>query len=1195
MHGLVATGFEGLKQKAADELLLTLRLSAPFRMVERKSRVGVRRYLVRLLKASSICSVFLFLTRVLLVQAADGSNLTTNVSTHLVGNGTKGPYHLGDQYIVDGTAKISKHGVPLEPNRDFFLDRDQGLLTFSADLLPQDTVDIDYVKLDLSLKKKYFHRELVYAGNDIVSGGFGSSGGGGSAEQYPSSISRGKIWGFASPKSGSDLVLSGSKTFSLDVGSAQDLSLKQGLWLSANGKASQNLDISLQVSDQNMPATTEGTTKKLDELDKVQILVSSPHFSGTLGDYYLQPSVSELFAYNKKLKGVTAEAKSGRSSAFLALASSKGESFTNKFPGEDNKQGPYQLKGKNGESDLMVLPGTEKVWVDGEEMQRGSDNDYIIDYGRGAIQFTPRRLITSESRIAVDFEYSMENYQRDLYSGNVMTSFLGGKAELKAGGMLEKDDAGHPSSFTPSTEDKSILSLAGDDRLSASKDGAVRVGEGKGDYELAHDTSGSLYYRYVGSDSGSYTVTFSWVGGDKGSYQYRGGGVYQYVYPDHGDFLPVVLLPLPESHSLFDLNLSVSPLNNLKTQVEWAGSERDGNTLSQKDDEHNWGDAVFLKSAYRNSDFKFLTSSFRRLELGGEYSLTKKDFAPFGRMDQVEKERTWGSAQNPVPADERTYRFNGVISPSPLLLLDFDYGELKREKDFSSHRGSLGAEISPLSWMSAKARSERINTIQAMAESLKEQTRWTRNSVVLSGRVRRLSTSLSWNREERRLAESDTSDQGDRFDQLDLNACLDWSNALKTNTEFSYRQDDQLEDRWLSKSYSYVWSGRLSLRDYAGMLSSDLEGARRVKKYRQSLTADNKENLLSARVDLYPKSQLFTLRAYHSQNQVYSQGRLDTYTEVEDGKGDYRYENGEYYPSPEGNFVRVSEWVGETQPSLDLNRSIRLIFSPNKVSSLKGGKSFWTDVGRIFSSDSFINLRGTFTDDKSPGFYLLYPLTKLSTQSILSQNTAIRQDLYLLPNCRSLNFQLRWEQSKDENRLVSNGARQEDKSTQEVLAKSLISSGYVFESKFTKEKVGDDWGGAPEDRIQGSGLRLTLTRRQSQTLELGISGEWRERQEKIQRTKVEFFSLSPEFLWSLLLRGRLKAELEWTHLRSVPGNRDLSYVLTEGKRRGENYTWHFSFDYKLNQYLSSSAVYSGESMSDERTKHTGSMELKAYF
>lgn len=1122
-------------------------------------------------------------------------NFVQGVETYLVGNGTTGPYQLDGHYILTGTEQIKKNGLLLNRDQDYSFDYNHALITFSAPVLIFDTLQIKYEKLDLNLRRKYFHRELLYRGEDRPSTEFSLSGSESSPGFSAGSIGKEKIWGFIPQKSSSDLILSGSKTFSLEAGSAQDLSLKQGLWLSAKGKTSQNLEISLQVSDQNMPATTEGTTKRLDELDKIQILVNSPHFSGTLGDYYLQSSVSELFAYNKKLKGATAEAKSGRSSAFLALASSKGESFTNKFQGEDNKQGPYQLKGKNGESDLMVLPGTEKVWVDGEEMQRGSDNDYIIDYNRGAIQFTPRRLIFSESRITIDFEYSVENYQRDLYSGNVMTSFLGGKAELKAGGMLEKDNAGHPSSFTLSAEDKSILSLAGNDRLSASKDGAALVGEGKGDYELTHDTSGSSYYRYVGSDSGSYAVSFSWVGDNKGSYRYQGGGVYQYVYPGHGNFLPVVLLPLPESHSLFDLNLSISLLNALKTQVEWAGSQKDKNTLSQKDDERNWGDAVFLKSAYQNADFEFLKPDFRRLELEGEYSLTKKDFAPFGRMDQVEKERRWGFSQSPVPADERTYQFNGMISPSQLLLLDFDYGELKREVDFTSHRGSVGAEISPLSWITAKARSEKIRGLQTTSENVKEQTRWTRNSFVLNSRVHRLSTSLSWNHEEKKSAAPDTSDQGDRFDQLSLNASLDWSNALKTNTEFSYRQDDQLEDRWLSKSNSYLWSGRLSLRDYAGMLSSDLEGARRVKKYRKSLAADSRENLLSVRVDIYPKSQLFNLRIYHSQNQVYSQGRLDTYTEVEDGKGDYRYENGEYYPSPEGNFVRVSEWVGETQPSLDLNRSIRLIFSPNKVSSLKDGRSFWTDVGRIFSTDSFINLRGTFTDDKSPGIYLLYPLTKLSTQSTLSQNITIRQDLYLLPNCRSLNFQLRWEQSKDENRLVSNGARQEDRSTQEVLAKSLISSGYVFESKFTKEKVGDDWGGAPEDRIQGSGLRLTLTRRQSQTLELGISGEWRERQEKIQKTKVEFFSVSPEFLWSLLLRGRLKAELEWTHLRSVPGNRDLSYVLTEGKRRGENCTWHFSFDYKLNQYLSSSAVYSGESMSDERTKHTGSMELKAYF
>jgi len=131
--------------------------------------------------------------------------------------------------------------------------------------------------------------------------------------------------------------------------------------------------------------------------------------------------------------------------------------------------------------------------------------------------------------------------------------------------------------------------------------------------------------------------------------------------------------------------------------------------------------------------------------------------------------------------------------------------------------------------------------------------------------------------------------------------------------------------------------------------------------------------------------------------------------------------------------------------------------------------------------------------------------------------------------------------------------------------------------------------------IKGKSLTVGFTRRQAQALEFKISTEYKKKKEQIQSTKAEFFSISPELLWSLLSQGRLKVQFHWTHLRSVPERKSLPYVLSEGKRRGENYGWRFFFDYKLNQYLTTSVVYSGESVPEEKAKHTARMELKAYF
>jgi len=1158
------------------------------RFTEFGIRPGLRLWLLSL-TTCSIPALLLLPLSFRPARAAEQPSLSTHVATRLIGNGTVGPYQLGAHFVLQGTEQVRKNGLLLEGERDYFMNYDYGTITFSFPLLPDDTLLVNYQKLNLTLRRRYFHRELVYQQGRQKSNPVSLPG---AVSSAPSKEER---WRFLPGSGESDLELTGSKTFSVEVGSAQDVSLKQGLWLSATGNATKNTEISVQLSDQNMPATAQGSTKRLEELDKVQLLVSSPHFSGTLGDFYVAPSGSDLFFYEKKLKGITAEAGAGESSASVTLASSKGEYFTNRFNGRENKQGPYQLQGKNGQTNIMVLPGTERVWIDGEEIGRGSDNDYTIDYSRGTIQFTPRRLITSDSRITVDFEYSTENYKRDFYSGSLLAGFLEGKAKLEATGIHEADDESRPSAFSLSAEDKAILRRAGNDRHSASREGATFAGEGMGDYEAALDSLGNPFYRYVGSDSGSYKVSFSRVGEGEGSYQYAGGGVYTYVYPGNGDFLPKTFLPLPESHSLFDLKFSFRPAEALNTQIEWAKSKNDGNTLSQKEDGQNWGDAVSLKSTYQNSDFQFLKPDFHRLELAAEYKLLKRDFAPFGRVDMVEKDRKWNLPDRSVSADEMTYGVNGLISPFQSFLMSFDYGKLEAENVFASRRGSVGLEVFPAGWISAEGRSERITSQEITEEAQEKEGRWTRNSVVVNNRLKSFSTSLSWEQERRTSSLSGSSEERRDFDQLSGAIRLGLSSLIKISTRLSYREDDEFREGYAARSSSYTWRSQLSVQQYRGMLSSDLEFARRIKKYRKPAGEDSKQDLFLGRVDFHPPSQLLTVRLYHSQNQINSGQRWDTYLEVEEGSGDYRYEDGEYVPHSEGNFIRISEWVGETRPSLELNKSVRIIFSPHKVVPREGTKSFWPKIGRVLSVDSFISLKGRFERNRPLGHYLLYPLTGLSGGSVLSRNSTIRHDLYLLPTWRALSLRFRWEKGEDDDNLASDGGRSEERLRRELLLKSHVSSRHYVETRAGMERIEGRRQGRAEDLISGKSLAAAFTRRQTRAFDLKLASEYRIRDQKTDGTSVEFLSLTPEILVSLLSRGRLSARFGWTHLRSRPEEKSLSYLLTEGKRRGENYEWRCFFDYKLNRHLTTSVTYRGESVPKRKADHTARMELKAFF
>ncbi|MBW7937069.1 MAG: hypothetical protein H3C71_08030, partial [Flavobacteriales bacterium] len=109
---------------------------------------------------------------------------------------------------------------------------------------------------------------------------------------------------------------------------------------------------------------------------------------------------------------------------------------------------------------IVVLSGTETVFIDGKKMERGQENDYIIDYNTAEIRFTSNRLITKDSRMVVEFEYSDRNYQRWMVQAGNEWNYKGFSYRLNF--FTEFDDKNVPLGQTLSDTQKVILSQIGD-------------------------------------------------------------------------------------------------------------------------------------------------------------------------------------------------------------------------------------------------------------------------------------------------------------------------------------------------------------------------------------------------------------------------------------------------------------------------------------------------------------------------------------------------------------------------------------------------------------------------------------------------------------------------------------------------------------------------------------------------------------
>src|SRR5690606_6005003 len=234
----------------------------------------------------------------------------------------------------------------------------------------------------------------------------------------------------------------------------------------------------------------------------------------------------------------------------------------------------------------------EKVFLDGVEMRRGEGNDYVIEYANAEITFTPNRLITSASRITVDFEYTDRRFTRNFFGAGSEGKFFDDQLAVQFQYLREGDDQDAPIDISLSDEDKNILYAAGDNRELAVKSGISfaqpdSAGNVRGAYEKIDTTLNGeafAFYRYNPGNPGAlYNLSFSYVGERKGDYTRESIGNFLFVGRGAGAYLPLVYLPLPELRQTGNLVVNFNPLKNVQVNLDLSGSLWDKNRLSDLD------------------------------------------------------------------------------------------------------------------------------------------------------------------------------------------------------------------------------------------------------------------------------------------------------------------------------------------------------------------------------------------------------------------------------------------------------------------------------------------------------------------------------------------------------------------------------------------------------------------------------------
>ncbi|MCF7858579.1 MAG: hypothetical protein K9N07_04555 [Candidatus Cloacimonetes bacterium] len=410
----------------------------------------------------------------------------------------------------------------------------------------------------------------------------------------------------------SNLDITGSKTISVSVANNEDLDLDQSLFLKINGKLSDEMSIEAQLSDSQTPITPEGDSRELSNLDKIFIRLYGERYEIAFGDLEMDFPDLEYMKYSTQFEGLKLS-WDGYNKVTGALAVAKGKRAVWTFTGIQAKQGPYYLA-VDGISGVLVIPGSEEVFLNGEQMQRGVD--YTIDYSEGGITFSNQHFIASTSNIRVVFQHSDENYNQNMYLASSEIKIID-DFKLTSGLIIQNDDKNNPLQDVYTDDDLIALKSAGDQPVWVT---GIMESE-DGNYEISED---GIFYYYVGNDSttaGHYNIYFVNVGSGNGDYILSSdGSYYEYSGAGNGNYLPIKELKSPQQQLNWGLNLNYLG-EFYQLSAEGLFTSHDKNTFSDLDDKDN-NDLAAKYSVRMFSDYDKINPEIKLIyeRLGGRLS-----------------------------------------------------------------------------------------------------------------------------------------------------------------------------------------------------------------------------------------------------------------------------------------------------------------------------------------------------------------------------------------------------------------------------------------------------------------------------------------------------------------------------------------------------------------------------------------------
>lgn len=911
-------------------------------------------------------------------------------------------------------------------------------------------------------------------------------------------------------------------------------------------------------------------------------------------------------------------------SFLVSGAIAKGKFQTNVITPIEGNQGPYRLYGPNNELYFTILASTERIFLDGELLKRGEDEDYIINYNTAELTFTTKRLITKDSRIQAEFEFGDRNYLNSLIYANDELH-VNNKLRLSLGVYSNVDAKNSSINQTLDARQKQFLSTLGDDLDSARYQNAQRdtftvsrILYKKIDtvFNGRHD---SIYVYSTFKTDILYSLSFLNVGPGKGNYIIvdgnANGRVFRWVQPDlnnipKGEWEPIVLLVTPKKFQVVSAAAEYFISERTSLKSEFALSNYDVNTFSSRDKSNDKG--VAAKFQFQNA-MKVLRASpaIWNLQTRVGYEFVQDKFRPLERLRNIEFNRDWSLPYDAPRASEHLLDASFQLIDKNNNRIKYDITNYRRSDNYNGLRQSL------VHYMIYKGWKISDQVLYTTVNSNLQKGNYLRPSVEVSKQLtkfKNLQLGFHYSSENNKL-------NNKIFDTLSpISFAFNiWQVYVKSN--------EAKPNRWGITYYSRT--NKLPLKEK--LITSDKSN--NVSLFTELLKSEKHQfkfnltyrelNVLNALQTNLKSDESILGRAEYSINEwkgfltgsvLYEVGagqeqkREYTYIEVPAGQGDYTWNDYNSNGIPELNEFEIAifqdqrKYIRIFTPTnqyikanyVQFNYSIDL--DPKAIINVSSAKGIRKLIGKINTNSALqINKK-----DISAGTFQFNPFGKrnndtslISLNSFLSNTfyfnrTNVRWGMDLTHRISNIKALLTYGFESRKLRNISLKGRW-------AINKSLTAT---VINRYIKNQLTTPKFANRNYLIDQTSVEPAMSYTRGSKWRAGLLYNYDVKKNKIGSGENSISNgLTTELRYNVLSSGTFNGKFTFNNISFSGGaaNTTVGYIILDGLLPGKNLLWNMQFTRRLAGNIEMNLEYEGRKPGVARTVHSGRASLRALF